>query len=386
MNKQLTAILLIAGTCIGAGMIALPMALAKIGVITSILIILSTWLFTYFCSLIYLELSLHLKNKNVKSFPLEFSGKKAKLIEEVNIKLLSYSALSAYFYGCSSIFQKLIGSDNSFLIQTLLMFLVLFLFIFPTNFISKVNNVMFIIFSSLFLLLILKVITCVDFTNIPLFVHHKISVIPSIISLVFMSFGYQLIFYTIKNYCGNDVNMIKKSFFYGSIIPMFVYIVWACGSLCVIYNNNIDFFNSMVSGNIEVGDFIKEMSKCFDFPGLQTLIYIISIFTIFTSIIGVGLGLLELNHKSLENKINNSKILSILITIIPPYLVSILIPNAFVKILNFAGIFLITISVLLPIYLYFNAKIDKPYHKILNKTTLTISFFVGIFIMIFSTF
>ena len=113
MNKQLTAILLISGTCIGAGMIALPISLAKIGIIPSIIIILLTWVFVYYCSLIYVELSSHSKNDNSKSLPLEFSGKKAKLIEDINIKLLSYSALSAYFYGCSSIFQKLIGYDNS---------------------------------------------------------------------------------------------------------------------------------------------------------------------------------------------------------------------------------------------------------------------------------
>ena len=40
MNKQLTSILLIAGTCIGAGMFALPLTFAKIGIIPSIIIII----------------------------------------------------------------------------------------------------------------------------------------------------------------------------------------------------------------------------------------------------------------------------------------------------------------------------------------------------------
>ena len=384
MNKQLTAILLISGTCIGAGMIALPISLAKIGVIQSIIVILLTWIFIYYCSLIYVELSLHLKNDNVKSFPLEFSGKKAKLIEDVNIKILSYSALSAYIYGCSSIFQKLIQYDNIFVIETLLMFFIFLLFIFPTNFISKINNIFFIVFIILFLFLLIRVVTCVNFSNIPLFVPHNITVFPSIISLVFTSFGYQLIFYTIKNYCNNDVNMIKKCFFYGSIIPTFVYILWACSTLSVIYNNNSDFFNTMVKDNIDVGDLINELSKCFKFKELQILIYWISIFTLFTSIIGLGLGIIESNYKSLENKINKPRIPAILMTIIPPYLISILIPNAFINILNFAGIILIIISVLLPTYLYFKVKIDKPYIKILNKPTLILCVIIGIFIMIFS--
>ena len=47
MNKQITSIFLVAGTCIGAGMFALPLTFAKIGIIPSIIIIILTWLFTY---------------------------------------------------------------------------------------------------------------------------------------------------------------------------------------------------------------------------------------------------------------------------------------------------------------------------------------------------
>ena len=67
MNKQITSIFLVAGTCIGAGMLALPLALAKIGIIYSIIIIILTWIFTYYCSLIYVELNLHCNRKNINS-------------------------------------------------------------------------------------------------------------------------------------------------------------------------------------------------------------------------------------------------------------------------------------------------------------------------------
>ena len=80
----------------------------------------------------------------------------------------------------------------------------------------------------------------------------------------------------------------------------------------------------------------------------------------------------------------NHNILSSLITIVPPYIVSVFIPNAFMKILNFGGIFLIILSVLLPIYLYFKAIIEKPYIKILNKYALILCSIIGLIIMAFS--
>ena len=90
MNKQITSIFLVAGTCIGAGMFALPLTFAKIGIIPSIIIIILTWLFTYYCSLIYVELNLHCNkkninsdNNNINSLPLVIAGKNVSLFENV---------------------------------------------------------------------------------------------------------------------------------------------------------------------------------------------------------------------------------------------------------------------------------------------------------------
>ena len=58
-NKQtIGGILLVAGTCIGSGMIALPIVLAQIGIIYSVLQMVIVSLFMYYTSLISLELNL----------------------------------------------------------------------------------------------------------------------------------------------------------------------------------------------------------------------------------------------------------------------------------------------------------------------------------------
>ena len=392
MNKQITSIFLVAGTCIGAGMFALPLTFAKIGIIPSIIIIMLTWLFTYYCSLIYVELNLHCNkkninsdNNNINSLPLIIAGKRASLFENINLKLLSYSVLSAYIYGCSSIFQKLIGYDNLFIIQTFLTIFTFFLFLFNTDIISKINNIAFIFLVSLFFIVVIRMLTFINFPNIPIYEAVNFYKILPIFLLAFLSFGYQLIFYAIRQYCDNDATMIKKAYFYGSIIPMFVYILWTFVSLSIIYNNNIIFYNSIVNSNVEVGDFIQELSKCLHFSELQIVIYIISIFTIFTSIVGVGLGVKNSFSSIFKSKgIKNHNIISSFITIIPPYIVSVFIPNAFMKILNFGGIFLIILSVLLPICLYFKANVERNYIKILNKYALIFCFIIGLIIMAFS--
>ncbi|MFP3012075.1 MAG: aromatic amino acid transport family protein [Rickettsia sp.] len=47
MQELIGSILLISGTCIGSGMIALPMVLAKLGIIPSIILMFIIWFIMY---------------------------------------------------------------------------------------------------------------------------------------------------------------------------------------------------------------------------------------------------------------------------------------------------------------------------------------------------
>ena len=175
-------------------------------------------------------------------------------------------------------------------------------------------------------------------------------------------------------YCGNNVKMLKNAFFYSSIIPMIIYISWTFVVLSVIYNNDINFYNIIINGKVDAGILIDKLSKILSFNNLNFIIWLISILAIFTSIIGVGLSLKDSYNNVLKRKnVKNSSLISILITYIPPYMITVFIPDAFIKILGYAGMILVMIAVLLPIYLYFKVNIEKPYIKIIDKYALILS-------------
>ena len=175
-------------------------------------------------------------------------------------------------------------------------------------------------------------------------------------------------------YCGNNVKMLKNAFFYSSIIPMIIYISWTFVVLSVIYNNDINFYNIIINGKVDAGILVDKLSKILSFNNLNFIIWLISILAIFTSIIGVGLSLKDSYNNVLKRKnVKNSSLISILITYIPPYMITVFIPDAFIKILGYAGMILVMIAVLLPIYLYFKVNIEKPYIKIIDKYALILS-------------
>ncbi len=87
MQELIGSILLISGTCIGSGMIALPMVLAKLGIIPSIILMF----IMYYTSLINLELNLQAgKGLTLGMLGKYFSGHTAQIIGTVSLKLLSY--------------------------------------------------------------------------------------------------------------------------------------------------------------------------------------------------------------------------------------------------------------------------------------------------------
>jgi len=389
MNKQLTSILLISGTCIGAGMIALPISLAKIGIIPSIILMFLIWLYSYYTSLVFVELNLNSENKNLHLELLckKYSGKYAQIIGNISVKLLSYSLISAYIYGGSSILQNLLNLNvNTVYIQTILTLITIFIIQMNRNLVSKTNGYLFIGFLIFIIFLIFLLFFKVNYNNIPWNNKIDFNNISNSIVILFTSFGYQICSNALMKYCDNDIKIIKNALFYGSIIPLILYICWTFVILSVIYNNDINFYNLIINENVNVGNLIDKLSNIISLNNLNFIVWIISILAIFTSLIGVSLSLKEsYNNIFKEKNIKNYDLLSTLITILPSYIITVLIPNAFMKVLGYAGIMSIIMAILLPIYLYLKTNLKQKYIKILNKKLLFFCFIIGV-ILIFLNF
>ncbi|WP_082320343.1 aromatic amino acid transport family protein [Rickettsia sibirica] len=96
-------------------------------------------------------------------------------------------------------------------------------------------------------------------------------------------------------------------------------------------------------------------------PFVQLLVWIISTLAIVTSILGVGVGLCDSLKTMFMNPIPNvvmRNMTASIVTILPVYIVAV-VPNAFIIILGFAGMILVIIAILLPVYLLYKVKINN---------------------------
>lgn len=394
-KREITSILLIAGTCIGGGTIALPMVLAKIGIIPSVLITIAIWLLNYYPSLSGVELNLRSdRGMSLGELGRKISGNGAQAIGEISVKTVSFASLAIHLCGSSSIIHKLVEEylhyDMSVLtIESCLAAFGIVILLLPFRMISIINNIMFTCLITVFFTLLCSMISLVDCSKMPwtmtdVSIKNCLSVCP----IIFTSYGYQLILHTLRDYGGKNSALLRKSVFFGGLIPTLVYILWSSSSLSVVFKANSDFFAQMVAGNISVGDFVKELANASSMPNFQILVWWMSIMSILTSYLGVSLGLAESINLSLKNHMREGTLLKFLrkpiaaiLTIIPAYIVSAMYPDAFIKILGFAGVLFVIIGISLPTYLLFKDGMQKLYFKELKQIPLIISFIAGLVIM-----
>jgi tyrosine-specific transport protein len=394
MQKQIGAILLVAGTCIGSGMIALPMVLTKLGIIPSILLMVGIWFIMYYTSLVNLELNLQAgRGLSLGTLGKYFSGRKAEMIGTVSLKLLSYSLLAVFIYGGTSILQELIESkmmlNISFeSIATCYALVAIAFLLLPIKLIDYFNRFLFIGLLAIVALLLAGLAVTINWTGLPLFSanYMNLSVWASLIPVVFTSFGFQVIFHTLTNYCEGNVKMLKRAFFWGSLIPAIVYIIWTCSILSAVNQDNPQFYAQMTAGNTDIGELIQVLSNIAKWQSVQLLVWLISLLAIGTSVLGVGVGLCDSIKGMLSKKIHNEQInhfTAAILTILPAYLVVMYVPNAFIAVLGFAGMILAVIAILLPVYLFWQLKTPKlHYAELNNKPLMWISIEVALVVIL----
>lgn len=396
MKKHIGSIFLVAGTCIGSGMIALPLVLSKLGLIPSIVLMLIVWALVYFTSLVNLELNLQAgKGLSLGALGRHFSGKIAETIGVIHLKILSYALLAVYIYGGSSILYELfltLYPNFSFsltalaTVYTLCVMAVLF---FPFKIIDYINRVLFFGLLIIVSILIVGLFSSITWANLPLFSPvlflNDSASWTLVLPVLFTSFGFQVIFHTLTNQCNKDKIVLKRAFYWGSLIPVVVYMMWTSSVLNLVFQDNPEFYHQMALGKVDVGGLIKELTHLAKWPGIQALIWCISFLAIFTSVIGVGLGLRDSLGSMLSKTIANERInqvISVLLTVLPAYGVVIFVPNAFISVLGFAGMILVIIAILLPVYLFYTAKFKNLYYPVLQHHWLiALSVIAGIMII-----
>jgi tyrosine-specific transport protein len=388
VSRQLGGILIVAGTAIGGGIIALPIMVAKLGILLGILLMLAIWIVAYHTAIVNVELNLQAgKGLPIGQLGALFSGKIASLVGIGSLKLLMFSLMSVYIYGLTSLFQEAFNWDKEYFAAavafvSLCMALVLFL---PIRFLDYINRILFVGALIVAGILITALSCSIDVGHVPFLVgkYGELSTWRVVVPVVFTSFGFQVVCHTLSNYCGMDKKVLHGVFFWGSLIPAIVYIIWSCVILCVIYDRNPDFYALMVDGKVDVSELVRELGLISGLKMTRVMVWIISFLTIATSALGVGMGLCDSIKSYVRAKVKHSQLISVTVTVGLPAAIAVYTPGAFIAILGFAGMILAVLAILLPIYILIAGNFKNVYYaSTANKFMLLGSVVAGVTVIV----
>lgn len=355
MKKQFGAAFLLAGTAIGSGMISLPMVLAKFGIINTCAIMIFFAALTYLTALIRSDLNLNLHAEaTLKEVGKAFDCRWAGIFGNFLLILLHFALMAAYLFGFSSILCSFFGNTTSQLIVIALSAIGVALgFLFASHFIININKFLFISMFFIFMVLVIDLFFETPINFIPKYAEGiKINEWTTLVPVIFTSFGFQGSIHSMTKFCNNDREMIKNACLWGSIIPAVVYIVWTVAILLVVANTDAHFFQLMLEGKAnDVGALVTVLSKATSSRNVQIIVWIVSALAILTSVLGVGLALIDIFQQEWQG-ISKHKILGIVV--FAPAAVSMLVPNAFIRILNVSGVILALIAIVVPVIISLN--------------------------------
>ncbi len=337
------ATLLISGTTIGAGMLALPMISAQLGFTKSVIALSILWLYMVVAALITVEIS-EGKGQSIAAIAKKRLGPWAKHLAGISLLVLFWSLLAAYISGGSSILHQEMkwNSSVSAIVYTIVFGLCVAA---CTKMVDYTNRLLFMIKIVVFSVMIFGLIPFIQFSYLTDPKMSSTLTLLQAIPIFFTSFGFHGSLPSLIGYLHGNKKNLYLTIILGSLIPLIVYILWQAVALGVL--------GSSFKASGDVGLFISQLTKATGRPYFSILADTFAFLAIATSFLGVALGLFDYISEWFAKEVGDQKTLGgkvkvALITFTIPLVFSVFYPTGFVFALGFAAISLSLLAVVLP--------------------------------------
>jgi len=356
-NRFLGSILLIAGTAIGAGMLALPVLTGTAGFFSASLLMILIWIFNLYVAFIILEATLRLPSQsNLISIIGVSLGKGGQIITWLSCIIFLYALLVTYLSGLSelllhtldTVWQIQLPAWLSPLLLSGLFASMLYLGTLSVDYTNRFFALGFIVtFAGL-------IISIIPHANLPLLIASQdpnpIHQLPwYAATVVFGSFAYMIVIPSVRDYLHSDVKKIKQAIVFGSLLPLFLYLLWVGLILAVIPIEGDASLRTLAMQGDASTALTDALHAVTQNTHLTWFVRGFAFFAMATSFIGVALGLhdllsdgLKLNHSHYKN------LIATLLTIAPPLLFAFSFRELFLQALILASEFAVLLHVILP--------------------------------------
>jgi tyrosine-specific transport protein len=369
-------VLLIAGTTIGAGMLALPVITSFGGFFPSVLIFLVCWLLMLCSAFFFLDVNLSVEGEsNLISMVGKTLGNKGKVLSWILYLLLMYALVAAYISASAPLFEKALFALTGFTVPATLSRLCL-PFVFGSFIYLGVDYINRLLMFGLILSYLVLIGFVPAHIQYSLLEHIDFSASLVSIPIVLTAFGYHIVIPSLTTYLQHDVKLLRKTIIVGSIIPILIYIIWQVIVLGVVPQSYLS--QAWIHGSIASDPLAAVLKN--PFIGKSALFF--SFFALVTSFLGVSLSLSDFLRDGLTLKKSwEGRLAAFSLTFIPPLVFVFSSERGFYLALQYAGIIVAILLGILPCIMAWQLKRNRFYQSIKGKVLLCFVILLCLFVI-----
>jgi len=351
ITKIFGAILIFSGTCIGAGMLALPLSTAAGGFYPSLEMFILFWIAMIFSGLYIIEVNLWMpEDVNLITMAKNTLGKFGLGVAWASYLLLMYAANSAYIAGGTPLINdtlyKLFGIRLSYAVLSVILSFLMGVIVYKgLKILDYVNRI----------LMIGLIASYVLFSGGHLFEfkwallkHGQFKYIISSLPIIIASFTGHMVIPSLRTYLDNDYKSLIWTVLGGCTIPLILYIVWQVVTLGTIPFAGEHGLFAISQSPQAVADLNNQLAVTSSIY-LRHSITVFFLCALITSFMGITLSLSDFLKDGFnveDTKIG--KFICIAASLLPPYIWSVTYPGGFEVALNYAGALVGILIVILP--------------------------------------
>lgn len=391
--KLLGGILLITGTCIGGGMLGLPIATAKSGILHSSLLFVVCWMLMTFAALLTLEVNLCFPpDSNIVSMAKITLGRAGEFVCWTIYLLFLYALVSAYIAGGQDILHGMLSIMG---IQIPIELCgILFVFVFGSVVMAGIKHVdifnrllMIVKLSTIFLLMFL-ISKHIDKNNYTI---GRIEYLSPALTVAVTSFGFSIIIPSLRTYFNDDIKKLRITILIGSLLPLLCYIIWDAVIFGLIPFTGSLGLEGLIHASQPITDLLTLINHYVPTQNINLISRIFTSICVLTAFACVSLGLSDYLADGLKlKKEGYGNFLVTFATFFPPMMVVMFYPKAFIILLSLAGLFCVMLQALMPALMAWSCryikKMESQYQVYGGKAALALSVIVSLMIIVISTY
>ena len=395
MNKTLGTTLLVSGTMIGAGMLAMPLTSAGIGFTFTVVLLISLWILLTYSALLFVEVYQTTESDSgIGTLSALYFGNAGRVVSTTVMFVFLYALLAAYISGGGEILMKatqstgLLGQEGVIANTSPEMTLKIFIGIFTVFFGSFVIISTKVVdgFNRLLFFVMLAALVVVMFVMFPKASVQNLMAMPldnaliiSAAPIFFTSYGFHGSIPSLVKYMEGDVRGLRIAIVAGSAITLVGYILWQLSTHGVLSQSE---FTQILKEKPTLYGLIEACRRITGSEIIASAVQLFSALALVTSFLGVALGLFDCTEDLLRKglHINAGRLLLGAITFLPPVLFAYFYPD-FIAALSYAGQMFAFFAVVLPVGLVWKARRrypNLPYRVAGGDIALIIALVIGI--------